>query len=426
MNYANRLKQVTTGTGTGSLALGAAVVGFRTIVSVYASQQRFLYVIQDSVYGLWELGLGYISGGSLVRETPIEGSAAVPVNFSAGTKEVFVTHPAALSAAEHATVFGDGSDGDLALTSGTVTLSNNANYRNLSISGTGELKTNGYKLRVSGVCDLTGASTLRHLTADGLTGGASPATAATAGTGGAGALGGAGKVTAGDAGSSASDVDSGNGGGGLFGGAGGSSTGGAGGAGGSGGDTGGVVNYGIEPLQRALGGAMTLAEGGAGGGGGGGGAGDNVSAAGGGGGTGGNGGGVLDLAFAVLKVSSSTLLGTVSAKGGDGDNGVTPPAGDRGGGGGGNGGGGGYAHIVIGMQIGAKTGWVSCVGGTGGNGGDGPGAGNNGAGGCGGSGGTIHIFNLSTGVRQEVIGAAGADPGALQAGGAGGACSGGT
>jgi hypothetical protein len=426
MNYTNRLQQLTTGSGTGNLALGAAALGFRSITSVYSTGQRFVYVVQDEATGQWELGIGYISGGALVRETPVEGSSATPVSFGANSKSVLVVHPAMLSAGQHAAIFGDGSDGDLALTSGTVTLTKNANYRNLSISGTGELKTNGYKLRVSGLCDLSAASTFQHLTADGLTGGVSPATAVTAGTGGAGAAGGAGKVTAGDDGSNASNLAAGNGGGGLFGGAGGSSTGGAGGDGGTGGNAGGVVNYGIEPLQKAVGGAMYLAEGGAGGGGGGGGAGDNVSAIGGGGGTGGNGGGVLDLAFAVLKVGSSTLVGTVSAKGGNGDNGVTPPAGDRAGGGGGNGGGGGYAHIVIGMQIGAKTGWVSCLGGNGGNGGDGPGAGNPGAGGCGGSGGTIHIFNLSTGIRQEVIGAAGGDPGAAQGGGAGGACSGGT
>ena len=45
--------------------------------------------------GQWEVGEGYLSASTtLVRATPLSGSAATPVNFSAGTKRVFITQSA--------------------------------------------------------------------------------------------------------------------------------------------------------------------------------------------------------------------------------------------------------------------------------------------------------------------------------------------
>jgi hypothetical protein len=122
MRFADRIRQPSTTTGTGSMALGTVAAGYQAFPQVYFSTDRFLYVIENVATGEWEIGFGYVTGSTLVRETPLEGSSAVPVSFGAGAKDCFVAHNAALSSAMHLALFGNGVDGNVVAT-GSSTLS---------------------------------------------------------------------------------------------------------------------------------------------------------------------------------------------------------------------------------------------------------------------------------------------------------------
>ena len=435
MKYFDRVKQTSETTGSGSLTLGSALSGYRAFAQMYTSTDRFTYVIEEPVSGQWELGIGYISSGgvSLVRETPLYGSATVPISFGVGLKDIYVVHSAPLSQAEHIRTFGTGFDGDVTINT-TVSLTQNVDYRNLSFGPGGLIATNGWRVRVSGVCDMSN-TVASAIVADGAPGGAGAAGGAggvtlalpqgnTVGAGQAGAAGGAGGTASGSNGNSPSGIFRNcNGGATEFSGAGGQGSGGFGGAGRISSGISGFTRFGIEPLIRndTTDQVAVHQRGGGGGSGGAGGGGDGT--AGGGGGAGGNGAGVLDLAFAVLKASSSSYAGSISAYGGTGGAGGSPAAGNRGSGGGGSGGGGGYCHLVVGTLIGSKTGLIHCHGGAGGNAGAKSGTGTNGEGGAGGAGGNIHIIKLGSGTLVEVLGNPSGPPSGVS-GGAGGLCSG--
>jgi len=92
----DRVKVTTTTTGTGSYALGAAVVGYQSFATAgYGSGNTLYYAVSDDTN--WEVGLGTYSttGPTLARTTILESSnAGAAVNWGAGVKEVFVTYPA--------------------------------------------------------------------------------------------------------------------------------------------------------------------------------------------------------------------------------------------------------------------------------------------------------------------------------------------
>lgn len=91
---ADRVQETTNTTGTGTVTLSGAVNGFQSF-SVIGNGNTTYYTI---VGGLeWEVGVGtYTSSGTtLARTTVLDSSnAGSLVNFSAGTKNVFVTYPA--------------------------------------------------------------------------------------------------------------------------------------------------------------------------------------------------------------------------------------------------------------------------------------------------------------------------------------------
>ncbi len=98
--YADRVKETSTTTGTGTLDLDGAVEGHRTFVDGVGGGAEVLYTIQMG--SEWEIGLGTVTDASpdtLSRDTVSESSnAGALVNFSAGTKTVFVGVPAAILA----------------------------------------------------------------------------------------------------------------------------------------------------------------------------------------------------------------------------------------------------------------------------------------------------------------------------------------
>jgi hypothetical protein len=90
----DRVKETTTTTGTGTITLAGAVNGFQSF-SVIGNGNTTYYTIQGGTE--WEVGIGtYTSSGTtLSRDTILESSnGGTAVNFSAGSKDVFVTYPA--------------------------------------------------------------------------------------------------------------------------------------------------------------------------------------------------------------------------------------------------------------------------------------------------------------------------------------------
>jgi hypothetical protein len=90
----DRVQETSTTTGTGTFTLAGAVSGFQSF-SVIGNANTTYYAIVGGAE--WEVGLGtYTSSGTLLsRDTILESSnGGTAVNFSAGTKNVFVTYPA--------------------------------------------------------------------------------------------------------------------------------------------------------------------------------------------------------------------------------------------------------------------------------------------------------------------------------------------
>lgn len=90
--YVDRVRETTTGTGTGNLTLAGAVTGFITFDTAFGhagSVSLFEYVISSDGGSEWEVGLGHLSASTtLVRDSIIASSTGSAVNFSAGTKDV--------------------------------------------------------------------------------------------------------------------------------------------------------------------------------------------------------------------------------------------------------------------------------------------------------------------------------------------------
>lgn len=98
---ADRVKETTTSTGTGAISLAGAEPNFRTFSSVLSDGDTTYYAIVDDPNTSFEVGLGtYASGGNTLTRTTVLSSSNSnnAVNFSAGSKDVFITYPADKSA----------------------------------------------------------------------------------------------------------------------------------------------------------------------------------------------------------------------------------------------------------------------------------------------------------------------------------------
>ena len=90
----DRVQETTTTTGTGTITLAGAVSGFQSFSAIGNGNTTYYAIVGGTE---WEVGLGtYTSSGTtLSRDTILESSnGGTAVNFSAGTKNVFVTYPA--------------------------------------------------------------------------------------------------------------------------------------------------------------------------------------------------------------------------------------------------------------------------------------------------------------------------------------------
>ena len=90
----DRVQETSTTTGTGTITLAGAVSGFQSFSVIGNANTTYYAIVLGTEF---EVGLGtYTSSGTtLSRTTVLESSnSGSLVNFSAGTKNVFVTYPA--------------------------------------------------------------------------------------------------------------------------------------------------------------------------------------------------------------------------------------------------------------------------------------------------------------------------------------------
>src|SRR5512137_136874 len=93
---ADRVKETTTSTGTTAITLAGAVTGYQSFSAAVGNGNTTYYTIADQGGANWEVGIGTYtsSGASLSRDTVLSSSnSGTLVNFTAGTKDVFVTYP---------------------------------------------------------------------------------------------------------------------------------------------------------------------------------------------------------------------------------------------------------------------------------------------------------------------------------------------
>jgi len=153
---ADRVRETSTTTGTGTLTLAGAVSGFQTFSTAIGNTNTCYYTIVNG--SQWEVGLGTVAAGTLARTTVLKSSnAGSAVDFSAGSKDVFATYPAdravltdlsqtltskTLTSPTLTTpVLGTPSSGNL--TSCTADGTNKVGYQNIPLSG---IKTASYTL----------------------------------------------------------------------------------------------------------------------------------------------------------------------------------------------------------------------------------------------------------------------------------------
>jgi hypothetical protein len=94
----DRVKVTATTTGTGTITLGSAANGYQSFAAIGDGNETY-YTIALQSGSEWEVGLGTVTDTAgtftLSRDTVFESSnAGNLVDFSAGTKDVFVTYPA--------------------------------------------------------------------------------------------------------------------------------------------------------------------------------------------------------------------------------------------------------------------------------------------------------------------------------------------
>lgn len=88
----DRVKETSTTTGTGSMALGGAVQGFQSFASIGNGNLTCYTITREAN---WEVGIGmyFTSGPTLERNVVLDSSnSGNLVNWGVGEKEVFVAY----------------------------------------------------------------------------------------------------------------------------------------------------------------------------------------------------------------------------------------------------------------------------------------------------------------------------------------------
>jgi Chaperone of endosialidase len=159
---ADRVQETTTTTGTGTITLAGAVSGYQSF-SVIGNGNTTYYTIADQAGSNWEVGIGTytLSGTTLARTTVLASSnSGSLVNFTSGTKNVFVTYPAGYAVNTQTGTATAASKVSNALTAGTgISYSSGTTF-----DGSAAITINN-----AGVTSITGTS--NQITASASTGG---------------------------------------------------------------------------------------------------------------------------------------------------------------------------------------------------------------------------------------------------------------
>lgn len=90
----DRVKETTTSTGTGNITLAGAATRYKAFSAVFSvGDEQIPYCIEAQSGSEWEVGLGTYSASNTLRRDKVYASSNsdAAVNFSAGTKDVFLT-----------------------------------------------------------------------------------------------------------------------------------------------------------------------------------------------------------------------------------------------------------------------------------------------------------------------------------------------
>ena len=95
----DRTKESSSTTGTGSFTLSGAASNYQTFSTAVGTGNFTWYCINHLSANEWEVGYGQLTGATTFARTAVLAStnSNALVSFSAGTKEVFVTQPAAFN-----------------------------------------------------------------------------------------------------------------------------------------------------------------------------------------------------------------------------------------------------------------------------------------------------------------------------------------
>lgn len=125
---ADRVRESSVSTGTGTFTLAGSPLGYQTFSGAIGNGNTTYYAISNPGVNEWEVGIGTVGAGTLARTTVLASSTGTSiVDFTSGTKDVFVTYPA------EAAVF---SDNSVILTNKTISGANNtlSNIGNSSLT----------------------------------------------------------------------------------------------------------------------------------------------------------------------------------------------------------------------------------------------------------------------------------------------------
>lgn len=91
---ADRVKETSTSTGTGTINLGGAATGYRAFSSAFVTTDVVYYCIEDGTN--WEVGYGTLTTGTpwTLSRNLLASSTGSLISFAAGSKNVFCTAPA--------------------------------------------------------------------------------------------------------------------------------------------------------------------------------------------------------------------------------------------------------------------------------------------------------------------------------------------
>ena len=92
----DRVQEYSTTSGTGTLTLSGAALGFQTFSSSIGNGNTTFYTIYDNIAQVWEVGIGTVGAGTLARTTVLSNSSGTtsPISLAGNNASVFCTYPA--------------------------------------------------------------------------------------------------------------------------------------------------------------------------------------------------------------------------------------------------------------------------------------------------------------------------------------------